>query len=357
MEDIQNPASGEEPSFGGFHQSRSEAARPLADTLVSDSNSGPDSHSSIPWYLTAASWELASAPRSECLTLAEDSLKSFIHALQTWMKQWTLHGHCAFIHRSLYSDHMPVIIQDAYTTLAAYQTKTPTNQTMILRICKDRISSLIQSQSLNSVDGTIPDTITHLSRTQALVIYLAICLFDGDINARARAEQALDVLLPWGYQLVQSASIDTCLQTGWNSPPSDDAVSNESATTSDPTPCLDGNIETLWRVWARVESIRRTFLIIVLLATIYSTLKTGMTGCPGGLCFTGNEGLWDASSAYIWKSIMKRVNDMEAGFKPIFSHQLGDILTTRKPTEIDDFTYTTLIVTFGQERIEGWKGT
>lgn len=151
------------------------------------------------------------------------------------------------------------------------------------------ISTLIECQSLDSVDSTMRDTSMHLSRTQALIVYISICLFDGDINARARAEQGLDVLMPWGHQLIQSASSCNGFPEPWNILNSRNSVSGEPTPTTHLTPCLDGNLDSFWRSWAYAESIRRTYLIVVLLVTIYSTLKTGWSGCPGGVTFTGDK--------------------------------------------------------------------
>ncbi|KAM0548750.1 hypothetical protein ACHAPJ_009746 [Fusarium lateritium] len=252
---------------------------------------------------------------------------------------------------------MPVVIQDAYTTLTAYQTKTPTNHNMVLRICKDRIGTLIESQSLGIVDGTMSDTTMHLSRTQALIIYISICLFDGDINARARAKQGLEVLLPWGYQLIQSASSCTRVPASWDVSDSGDAVPGDPKSSTHLTPCLSGNLESFWHAWAYTESVRRTYLMVVLLVTIYSTLKTGWSGCPGGVTFTGDQGLWNAPSAYAWERVKKRVDEETIGFIPIFSHRMSDILASRKPADVDDFTYTLLTVRLGQERLERWEAT
>ncbi|EWY85953.1 hypothetical protein FOYG_10617 [Fusarium oxysporum NRRL 32931] len=108
-------------------------------------------------------------------------------------------------------------------------------------------------------------------------------------------------------------------------------------------------------LWAYIESIRRTYLIGVLPVTIYSTLKTGWSGCLGGITFRGDEGLWDASSAHAWKRVMKGVNEKAIGFIPIFSHRMGDVLPNRKPADVDDFTCTLLAASFGRERLEGWR--
>jgi hypothetical protein len=114
-------------------------------------------------------------------------------------------------------------------------------------------------------------------------IYMSICLFGGDINTRARAEQGLDVLMPWGHQLIQSASSCSDFPATWSISDCRISVPGEPTTTTHLAPCLDGNLDSFWRSWAYAESIRRTYLIVALLVTIYSTLKTGWSGCPGGV--------------------------------------------------------------------------
>lgn len=344
-----------QPSPGGF------LSRPDPTGI------GPsfDSQCDTPWFLTPSSWELAHAPRSECLTFGEDSLMCFVNTLQDWLRQWTSQGHCAFIHRRLYPADLPLSIQDAYTTLTAYQTKTPKTERMILRIVKNRVSNLVQSQPLEPVDGigtVMLDTTKHLARTQALIIYTTICLFDGDINARAQAEQGLEVLLPWAYQLLQSASLDTYCQAAWGISQPDEGhrggVTSDGMTgpvTSNQLALgTDGDLESVWGAWVFAESIRRTYLIVVLLVTVYPTLKEGWSGCPGGVNFTGDKGLWDASSPYVWGKILETAQEKGMGLAPIRSHRLGDVLGDRKPGDLDDFTHALLIVTMGLELVERW---
>ncbi|KAM0424380.1 hypothetical protein ACHAPT_010300 [Fusarium lateritium] len=346
----------EEPSLEAPNDtSLPELSEPLPSSLFSASADAPDPWSAVPWYLTPSSWELAYSPRNECLTFGEDNLKSFVGSLQAWMKQWTSQGHCAFIHRSLYSSNIPLAIQDAFTTLTAYQAKTPTTEKMVLHICKDRFNNIIQNQPLDSVDGVTLDTAMHLARTQALIVYITICLFDGDINARAQAEQGLEVLLPWGHQLLQSASLDTFINASWNTLPGGSTVPEEPATFNNLPLSTANNSESVWSTWVFAESIRRTYLIVVLLVTIYSTLKTGWSGCPGGVTFTGDKGLWDAPSAYAWETTMRAVKERTMGFMPIYSHRMTDVLANRKSADVDDFTHASLVVTLGHERIEWWK--
>lgn len=328
-----------------------ELSQPLPGSFLSPPNVSFGSESTIPWYLTPSSWELSHTPRNEC-QFRDDDLNSFIDTLQSWMKQWTSQGHCAFINRFLYSAYLPLPIQDAYTTLTAYQAKTPQTERMILCIAKERASNLIQGQPPEPA-AVILDTTTHLIRTQALIVYTTICLFDGDINARAQAEQALDVLLHWAYQLLQSASLDAYSRTSRDTLRSCDLFFDESARLNNLS--TNGDLQSIWCAWVFAESIRRTYLISVLLVTVYSTLKTGWSGCPGGVTFTGDEGLWDAPTARAWERILRTVKEKNMGFAPICSHKMGDIFINRKSADVDDFTHASLIVAMGLERVEWWK--
>lgn len=348
----------------------SESSQPSPGGVLSGPDSagiGPslDSQHDTPWFLTPSSWELAHAPRSECLSFGEDSLMCFVSTLQDWLGQWTSQGHCAFIHRHLYHANLPLPIQDAYTTMTTYQTKTPQTERMVLRIVKNRVSNLVQSQPQEPVDGiatVMLDTTQHLARTQALIIYTTICLFDGDINARAQAEHSLEVLLPWAYQLLQSASLDTCCQAAWGISQRDEGhgggVTSDGmtgpVTSNQLTLGTDGDPESVWGAWVFAESIRRTYLIVVLLVTVYPTLKDGWSGCPGGVNFTGDKGLWDAPSPYVWGKIIETAKEKGMGLAPIRSHRIRDVLGDRKPGDLDDFTHALLIVTMGLEQVERW---
>ncbi|KAI9034922.1 uncharacterized protein KD926_005016 [Aspergillus affinis] len=337
-----------------FHDRPASGSPPhlLPGNSLSSSDATLDSPSTILWYLDPSSWELAHAPYDGCLACGDDSLKFFVDTLQSWMKQWTSQGHCAFINRSLYSVNLPLPIQDAYTTLAAYQTKTSETKRMVLRIAKERASNLVHSQPPEPA-AIVLDMAMHLARTQALVIYTTTCLFDGNINARAQAEHGIEVLLTWGYQLLQSASLDTYSAGSY------DASQSRGGDSGEPTPfnllSIGGDLNSIWHTWVFTESIRRTYLASVLLMTIYSTLKEGWSGCPGGIAFTGDGGLWDAPSAYAWGRVMRTVNNNKMGFVPIRSHKMGDVLVDRKYGDVDDFTHASLIAVMGLERVERWR--
>ena len=68
--------------------------------------------------------------------------------------------------------------------------------------------------------------------------------------------------------------------------------------------------------------------------TIYTTLKNGWTTCSGGVIFTGDAGLWDASSPYLCGRKFSTAKEKGLGFIPISSHSMGDVLIHRKPADL-----------------------
>ena len=215
---------------------------------------------------------------------------------------------------------------------------------MILRIAKERASNLIHSQPPEPA-AIMLDTAMHLARTQALIIYTAICLFDGDINARVQAEHGLEVLLTWGYELLKSASLDTHSEGACGASESRGWVRKESIAFN--ALSIAGDLTSVWHTWVFTESIRRTYLTSVLLMTIYPTLKEGWSGCPGDVASTGDQGLWDAPSAHAWGRIMRTVKENKMGFIPIRSHRMGDVLIDRKSEDVNEFTHASLIAVMG----------
>ena len=97
------------------------------------------------------------------------------------------------------------------------------------------------------------------------------------------------------------------------------------------------------------ESIRRTYLIATLIEGVYLTLKQGWAPCRGGIIYSGGRGLWDAPSAFTWldqvrSSQIFRVRNSEA----------SKLFYEAKPSDVDEFSHVTLIVSYGLERFEQW---
>lgn len=209
---------------------------------------------------------------------------------------------------------------------------------MVMRIVENRANNLVggYTASANEDFGVVMlDSACHLARTQALLIYKIIRLFDGDIRARAQAEKHIDTLSLWARQMWQSANL---------------ALSSDHAEGPGDTQLrTDGTITSTWQAWIFSESIRRTYLAATLTEAVYLTLKQSWAPCPGGIVFSGGAGLWEAPSPTSWfnhyqQNLVNSVRCID-----------GDkLFTIAKPSDVDEFCHATLIVSYGLERFDRW---
>ncbi|KAI8630358.1 hypothetical protein F5Y19DRAFT_484238 [Xylariaceae sp. FL1651] len=177
--------------------------------------------------------------------------KGYVKCVRRWLCQWVTENHCPFIHNQLYSETgLPHCLQDAYATLAAYIGKTEKNEEAVIQLVEDKTNRLLREQDQGhlfpmadtcgvSTPTPVVNMVQHIARVQALFIYQFICLFDGDIRCRARAER-------------------------------------------------------------QTESVRRTWLVVNYTQSVYLTLRDGQTACPGSITYTLRTSLWEATSATEW---------------------------------------------------------
>ncbi|KAL7824071.1 hypothetical protein V8C26DRAFT_384775 [Trichoderma gracile] len=334
----QHQQEGEQPqSQTEVSQHSAHAARAATDCLQN------------PWFLSPSSWDIdhKHGPVPSQIYFSDEALTWFIDQLHVWLRQWTTDGHCPFIHRQLWKVHLPDHIQDAFASLAAYHSKTPATERTVLRIVETRVNNLVDTQHASGVGdfGVIMlDPACHLARTQALLIYKIIRLFDGDIRARAQAEKNIDTLALWARQLWQSAGL--ALSTSSHNEPVDRASSGPVDTQLR----TDGTLTSTWQAWIFSESIRRTYMAATLTEAVYLTLKQGWAPCPGGIIFSGGAGLWDATSPAAW---MKHYQDnVINGIRCIEGDQL---FSSARASDVDEFCQATMIVSYGLERFERWR--
>ncbi|KAL7918794.1 hypothetical protein ACQKWADRAFT_303094 [Trichoderma austrokoningii] len=303
-----------------------------------------------PWFLSPSSWTIDhnTSPIPSQITFSDEALTYFIGQLHTWLRQFASEGHCPFIHAQLWKIHLPDCIQDAFASLAAYQSKTPQTEKMIMRIIENRANNLVGGQSAGA-DGDFGvimlDPACHLARTQALLIYKIVRLFDGDVRARAQAEKHIDTLSLWARQLWQSANL--ALSSDHHT-----GASTEGGNSNGPVETqlrTDGSITSTWQAWIFSESIRRTYLAATLTEAVYLTLKQSWAPCPGGIVFSGGAGLWEAPSAFAWFSQYQE--NLVNSVRCIDGDQL---FTGAKPSDVDEFCHATLIVSYGLERFDRW---
>lgn len=337
------PNSDEQTSLDDAHDASSSVAPPL-----SSGGSVQVLQLQDPWFLSPSSWKIDHKGILDArIYFGDGALSYFIDQLRSWLREWTSQGHSPFIHANLYKVGLPECIQDAFTALAAYQLKTLATERMVFRIVEHSADRLLEQQSLYAGDvGVIMlDTVAHLARTQALLVYCIICLFDGDIRARCHAEARIETLMVWAKQLWQSAGLNVASDGAKESSPNSD---------SQGLPVLglkaDGTVPSVWLAWSFSESIRRTYITATLTTAAYLTLKQGWAPCPGGITFTPGNGLWVVASPYSW---WREMNKSPAG--PLQCVEAHEIFTSNVPSDVDEFTHAVLIVTFGLEQFRQWQ--
>jgi hypothetical protein len=279
------------------------------------------------WFLAPDSWEVAHIPPLATPELfGDETLSSYLATVQGWLRMWVTDDHCPFIHRYLYRVHMPRRVQDAYSTISLYLHRTPATEGTVRRIIEQRLHQLMGDSAVESaLELGVPTFIDHISRVQALLALLVICLFDGNIRLRAQGELHLPTLLAWNDQMWQEATQEMR---------------------------RDATLEP-WRLWIFSESLRRTWLTTSIINGVYVVMTHGYTWCPGGVyCTFGNE-LWDATTAHDWE---KRSNP---GRKRLFMQSLdvGELLTGEDPDVVDAFGHAIMLITFGVDKIQGWTAS
>lgn len=269
------------------------------------------------------------------------ALPHFISTLQSWLLRWSTTLHCPLIHRHAFAHPMPTTtsalpptIQDALTTLMAYNAATPATKQTVLEITTDRAERLVATAAATVV--VIPlDVRDHLARTLALLVYQVIGLYDGDVRARSMAEERGDVLVAWAGEMLDCARGECAKGAGflaaWDG----------------------GDGEAGWRAWVVVESVRRVFLVGNYVQSVYTTMRRGWSVCPGGLAFTAGEGLWEEMAGWRWR---RRVGELEGGKGVLLvrSMEAYRVMVERECGEVDEFTKAVLEISYGLEAVERW---
>lgn len=322
-----------------------------------------------PWFLDRSQWNLDYSPSSaSSLAYVDSGLHNFIAKLKSWLRQWTETGSCAFIHARLYADELPEYLQYAYAACQTYQTaKSPQAKTTALQIARAWSKKLVQEQAIHErLNGPGPGgdggniqipVWESLCRTQALLVFQIIQLFDGDVRARAEAEASAVMLKSWAEELMQSAAeeVETLAASRHRYEPSDpDSPLGHGL---DPLPGwrelrTSGTLTSTWYAWAYSESIRRTCLTAVLADGAFAILRQGWSLCPGSIIFSATAGMWEADSPSAWLATVRKGNPATYPFSCRAAHRL---LTMAKAREVDDFTQALIAFGSGLETIQDWR--
>ncbi|CEI67818.1 hypothetical protein FVEN_g9618 [Fusarium venenatum] len=242
------------------------------------------------WFLNVETWTIENVGATNCCinpspTHMSICVKSWTTIVGGWLCQWVKEGCNPFIHQQLYSDTgLPQCLQDAWTTLTAYMSKTAQNEHITMQIVQDRANGLLQTQTPDDgsfMSVTSIPTLEHLVRVQALFIYQHIRLFDGSIRQRSLAEKEIQTLSTWCQQLWQSATLDASCEVGLLNHTGFNGAHDEECATN----------PGLWRAWILSESIRRTWLVCQSTMAAYLRERDGWNFSPGEIRFTACQGL------------------------------------------------------------------
>lgn len=295
------------------------------------------------WFLTEDSWTVAPLNHDLLTPVCCLVLKRYITKVQGWLRDWVTNGSNTFIHPQLYKFRIPRCIQDAFTALSTYTTRTPATEPMIFHIVEDKATELVKSHE-EKQQHTQLDAFEHLARVHALVVYLMIRLFDGDIRQRHFAEQHLSTLHDWTSQMLAAAAGHACDGTLLLS----NAI-DAPALTPPPSAAPALHETLLWHAWILSESIRRTWMLSEVIRTIYINMQRGEAECPGDLMLTSRKGVWEARSALAWT---RTCAERSVGF--MHRHDTVNFLEQGKPEELDTFSMALMELDYGIEKMERW---
>lgn len=335
-------------------QTRVDNSRlPLGLDLSGFSSDLVDNRPYSSWFSSPETWKIDRFLQVEYNPVSIIGLKRLNTKIHRWLTEWVEKGSNPFIHSRLYRSRFPRCLQDAYTALSCYFHKTASNEQTIFQIIEARAKHLLVEHSIPSADSLLEninsssitlDSLEHLARVQALLVYQVLCLYDGDIRLRHVAESNIPVLNSWMEQMVDHASHAVCLGGSVISSAHEQTAGGSSP--SDIAHCEN----LLWYSWILAESIRRTWLVASGIQGAYLTIQQGRAiPCQGGMVFTTRQGVWEAKSARAWEKLCSEVN---VGLMQVA--EADKLFTEVAPEDVDDFTVLILQATFGEERIERW---
>ncbi|KAH7153583.1 hypothetical protein EDB81DRAFT_687897 [Dactylonectria macrodidyma] len=300
------------------------------------------------WFLAPESWVAAPLKLENLASVTKAGALEYVDQVHAWLADWVSRGSNPFIHSRLYQTQQPLCIQDAFTALSSYLARTPPTEDFVLSILGARADSLVTGMRGDIVvEPSTDDCYAHLSRVHALLVYSVLRLFGTDIRQRYLAEQHLPVLRKWSNEMLSAARRDA--ENGHLLVPNkthghfgkDVGIVTGNAAKHDQ--------ERFWHAWILSESVRRTWVVVQIIYSIYVTMQQGESDCAGGVLTTTRKGVWDAPTVLSWSTIcgqekisFLRRDDME------------QVLVGSRPDEVDEFSKVLMRFDYGTERFDTW---
>ncbi|KAK5651260.1 hypothetical protein OQA88_12668 [Cercophora sp. LCS_1] len=290
------------------------------------------------WFLTPDTWVVRQVPAAAAASVVERRnsplLERFARQMQALITDWAAKGSSPLFHSRFYRRRLPRCAQDAFTALTAYLAKAPKTENMVMRIMGERLEQLVADYS----DPSRLDAFEHVARVHAMLVYITLGLFDGDIRLRHLAEIHLETLAVWRVEMLDSAR--AAAESG-------QLLVGGLLDGRDREPTTQ--VEAFWHAWILAESVRRTWFIACGTQTCYSMLREGKLRCAGGLMLTTRVGVWDAKTAWAWTKLCA---EQDVGF--VTQAQIGRLFDETKPEEVDEFGKFLLEAMYGVEQLETW---
>lgn len=218
---------------------------------------------------------------------------------------------------------------DAYACCSLYMCKNDINAPVIMNLFDARTREL-----LSAPEPT--ETLDILARTQALILYQIMRLFDGDIRSHATADALFTTL---------ESSVLTLMAIVPTPKP------------YDPTELLPLSMEdaaTFWEGWVLQESARRTVLFTYYFIQIFKVLQgrvpvscDGKLGLEHSWYLSGD--LWNASSAFDFA-----VAWTEKQHHIVYNLDFEPVLQNAQPGEVDLFGRMLLVTALGIDKAKAW---
>ncbi|KAM0528319.1 hypothetical protein ACHAPS_001734 [Verticillium nonalfalfae] len=260
-----------------------------------------------------------------------------------------------FLHRHLYRAQTPRAMLTAYSVATAYANRTDANKAWAFRLLCEAADELVgrpgRSQpkdkgvpQVPQLEMTVPaqflTPMDKLARTQALLIYQQVRMFDGDISLRAQAEHDMGKLEDWLGDLERYRDN---LAEQW--------LLEESTLRERPP--------RSWERWIFAECVRRTIMLGAAFIAIVSMLKTIGTGeSPDPSQFaavhrwTSSKFLWEADSPLTFMTAWR-----ERRQYIVQNFFVEELPKTMKAAELDSMTRLLLTSFIGVDEMEQWIST